>query len=224
MTLGTSTSLDNFDTAVDELLADRLLLTHPFYLRWSQGRLAPEELTAYAEQYRHFEAALPAVLTGLLADPALPGRARSLVAANLADETGTAGGSVAPHLQLFDRFAAAVGARADAPAAAATAALVATYRTAPSALEGLGVLVAYESQAAAVAASKAAGLGQYGVGDHDAAFWTEHATVDTEHRAWAIEALADLAGGSISAAAPGLRRGADAWWAFLDEREAAAAR
>ena len=100
--------------------------------------------------------------------------------------------------------------------------MVETYETAVSPLEALGVLVAYESQAAAVAASKAAGLAQYGVGGSDADFWTAHADVDVAHRAWALEALHEISGGSVEAASAGLRRGADAWWAFLDEREAQA--
>lgn len=216
------TPLDEFDRQVTALLADRQLLTHAFYQRWSAGDLAFEELTSYAEQYRHFEQALPGFLTMTLARP-LPERARALVAANLADETGSESGT--PHLALFDRFAAAVGA-GDAPATPATRELVGTYQSVGSALgalgviDALGVLVAYESQAAAVAASKAAGLAQYGVGEVDAEFWTAHADLDVTHRQWALEALYEVAGGSVAAASAGLRRGADAWWAFLDEREA----
>ena len=147
--------LDAFDRHVTALLADRQLLTHAFYQRWSAGELAAEELTSYAEQYRHFERALPGFLSATLAQP-LPERARTLLAANLADETGTATGT--PHLALFDRFADAVGAD-EVPATAATEKLVQAYEKATSPLDALGVLVAYESQAAAVAASKAAGLG-----------------------------------------------------------------
>jgi pyrroloquinoline-quinone synthase len=212
------TFLDEFDRQVSALLADRQLLTHAFYQRWSAGTLAGAELMAYAQQYRHFERALPGVLAATLEAP-LPKRAGDLLAANLADETGAEGGVA--HLELFDRFAAAVGAE-DADATPATRRLVAAYETVASPVDALGVLVAYEIQAADIAASKAAGLAQYGVTGADAEFWTEHAEVDVEHRQWALEALHELAGGSIDAASPGLRRGADAWWAFLDEREAEA--
>lgn len=212
------TPLDEFDRQVTALLADRQLLTHAFYQRWSAGELATEELTSYAEQYRYFEQVLPGFLTATLEQP-LPERARTLLAANLADETGAANGT--PHLALFDRFADAVGAD-EVAATSATEKLVQAYESATSPLDALGVLVAYESQAAAVAASKAAGLEQYGVSGSDAAFWNVHADVDVAHRQWALEALYELAGGSVEAASAGLRRGADAWWAFLDEREAAA--
>jgi pyrroloquinoline-quinone synthase len=216
------TPLDEFDRQVTALLADRQLLTHAFYQRWSAGELAAAELTSYAQQYRHFEQALPGFLTATLAQP-LPERARTLLAANLADETGSGNGVATDtsHLALFDRFAAAVGAE-DVAATPATGELVRTYQTAASALDALGVLMAYESQAAAVAASKASGLGQYGVSESDASFWTAHAEVDVAHRQWALEALHEVSGGSIDATAAGLRRGADAWWAFLDEREAEA--
>jgi pyrroloquinoline quinone (PQQ) biosynthesis protein C len=52
-------------------------------------------------------------------------------------------------------------------------------------------------------------------------FWDLHATMDDDHARWGIEALAALnvpEGRLIGAA----RSAADAWWAFLDEREAAA--
>jgi pyrroloquinoline-quinone synthase len=212
------TPLHEFDRQVTALLADRQLLTHAFYQRWSAGELGTAELTSYAEQYRHFEQALPGFLTATLAQP-LPERVQQLLEANLADETGAAGGTA--HLELFDRFSAAVGAQ-DGAATPATQQLVRTYERAGSALDALGVLMAYESQAAVVAASKAAGLGQYGVSESDAAFWTAHADVDVAHRQWALEALHELSGGSVEAASAGLRRGADAWWSFLDEREAAA--
>jgi pyrroloquinoline-quinone synthase len=212
------TSREEFDRQVSALLADRQLLTHAFYQRWSAGTLAATELTAYAQQYRHFEQALPGVLAATLEAP-LPQRARDLLAKNLADETGAEDGVA--HLELFDRFAAAVGAD-DVDATPATRRLVEAYETVDSPVDALGVLVAYEIQAADVAASKAAGLAQYGVTGADAEFWTEHAEVDVEHRQWALEALHELAGGSIEAATTGLRRGADAWWAFLDEREAEA--
>ena len=52
---------------VARALENRELLAHPFYLRWEAGRLQPGELAAYAEQYRHFEAAVPSLLRDVLA-------------------------------------------------------------------------------------------------------------------------------------------------------------
>jgi pyrroloquinoline-quinone synthase len=216
-------SLESFAAEVTGLLEDRQLLTHAFYQRWTEGQLRVSELTAYAEQYRHFERELPGFLTASLEVTTAP-RARGLLADNLADETGTGSSTAGAHLELFDRFAAALDACTDAPATPATTRLVDVYREAAGTpVEALGVLVAYESQAAAIATTKASGLQErYGLDADEAGFWSEHASVDVAHRAWAIEALYEVTGGSIELAADALRRGADAWWGFLDEREAAA--
>ena len=147
-------------------LTGRELLTHPFYLRWEAGELAAGELAEYAVQYRAFEAALPAVLTAVAGQLRTEGNteAATLVEKNLADELGRP----EPHLALFDRFAEAVGGAAGrvSPGPAADA-LVATYfdlvGEGPAA--ALAGLAAYETQASAIASSKADGLRRwYGVG------------------------------------------------------------
>ncbi|MHB1584731.1 MAG: iron-containing redox enzyme family protein [Acidimicrobiales bacterium] len=207
------------DRLLADALVDRHLLTHPFYRRWEAGQVTTEELAHYAAQYRHFEAALPAFLAEL--EVGLPdGPARRLVAANLADERG----DPVPHLELFDRFVDAVGATAEPPAPA-TRALLATYAEllAEGAVPALAGFVAYESQAAEVAASKAAGLrSHYRFDGAGVSFWEHHADVDGRHGDWLRHALGELL--EVGDGVPeGTRRAADAWWAFLDEREAAAA-
>jgi len=203
----------------DDVLCSRRLLAHPFYRRWEAGELAVEELAAYATEYRHFEAALPGVLEAI-ADGLAPGRPRSLVAANLADERGVP----TAHLALFDRFAAAVGA-APGPAGPAAAALVAEYRRAAAsgAVAGLAAVCAYEVQAPAIAVSKAAGLlAHYGLDGDATRFWDVHGEVDEAHGEWMLEAL-----GAVATDASEVRvaavAAAEAWWRFLDERQAAAA-
>ena len=72
-----------------------------------------DELAEYASQYRHFERFLPGFLGALVAR--LPkGHGRDLVAANLADELG----DPLSHVELFERFAGALGARESAPSPA----------------------------------------------------------------------------------------------------------
>jgi pyrroloquinoline quinone (PQQ) biosynthesis protein C len=142
------------ENLIESAIGARRLLAHPFYQRWQAGTLEAGELAAYATQYRYFEAQLPAYLATVL-EAMPPGSARDLVAANLTDETSVP----APHLELFDSFAAAVDAPRAEPAPA-TEALVACYSRwaeAPAA-SAIGALAAYEVQAAQVAASKAAGL------------------------------------------------------------------
>ena len=52
-------------------------------------------------------------------------------------------------------------------------------------------------------------------------FWDVHATLDAEHGDWTVDALA-AAGADPAEVQTAARQGADAWLAFLDEREAAA--
>jgi pyrroloquinoline-quinone synthase len=197
------------------LLAGRRLLDHPFYRRWQRGELSAAELAAYAAQYRHLEAALP----GLLGDIAAGidgGPARDAVLRNLSDELGPPA-----HLDLFDGFAAAVGAASE-PATAATASLLELQRrrVAEGPLGGLAALLAYELQVPEVAASKAAGLRDHHRLDAAATrFWDLHAGLDVEHAAWSLDALASL-GEDMAPALESAREAADAWWAWLDEREA----
>lgn len=207
---------------IDGVLTGRRLVHHRFYRRWVDGAVSRSELAAYAGQYRHFEAYLPGFLASLAGQ--LPdGAAKRLVTANLADELG----DPVSHVELFERFASAVGADPSDPSPAMTA-LLSTYAglLAEGPVPALAGFVAYEAQASEVAAAKADGLRRHYSCDGDAVrFWEHHAEVDNVHRAWAFEALDEMTGGAGAgdAATAGARRAAVAWWAFLDEREAARA-
>jgi pyrroloquinoline quinone (PQQ) biosynthesis protein C len=209
--------LTDLDALFDDLLRHRRLLAHPFYRRWEAGTLRPGELASYAGQYRHFEATLPVVLERVVGGLG-EGRARDLVQANLDDERGVP----APHLDLFDAFAAAVGADPDAAMMPATGALVDLYGalSSSSPVAFLSAVAAYEVQAPAVAASKADGLrARYGVDAAGTRFWDVHAGVDELHGQWMLEALAVVARNGDDIVGPAAAA-ADAWWRFLDEREA----
>ena len=213
----------DLSAAVDHALEGRALLAHPFYRRWEAGLLHRSELAEYAVNYRAFEAALPAVLHVVVEQLRASGEheAADMVDRNLADESGRP----EPHLDLFDRFAAAlpVAASTTAPGSSAEA-LVATYGdlTDQGPVAALAGLAAYETQASAIASTKAAGLRRwYGVDAAGTEFWDVHAAMDADHGDWAVEALA-LLGAEPSEVTVAARRGADAWWSFLDEREAEA--
>lgn len=201
-----------------EVLSCRRLLAHPFYRRWEAGQLERVELAGYAAQYRHFEQALPAVLEAV-ARRLDPGPARDGVQANLDDERAVP----APHVELFDSFARAVGAQPAAPGAA-TAALVDLHRrlAVSDALAALAALAAYEVQAPEIASSKAAGLrAHYGLTPQQTRFWDVHSTMDADHAAWSLDALSAL-DADEDAVRGGASAAAEAWWAFLDERQEAA--
>jgi len=205
--------------AVATSLEGRMLLTHPFYLRWEAGELRSQELAEYAVHYRAFEAILPTVLSDvvdrLTAEAEFEGA--ELVARNLADELGRP----EPHLAMFDTFTAALPAAEAVVPGRAAEALVATYRelAEQSPVAAIAGLAAYETQAASIAASKGDGLRRwYGVDADGTKFWDVHATMDADHGEWAVEALAIL-GADETEVADASRRAADAWWLLLDERE-----
>ncbi len=209
----------DLQSQLSEFLADRQLLDHPFYQRWQAGELGKRELKHYAEQYRYFEGALPVAL-GTIASRLQPGTCRDLVEANLRDELS----SPRPHAELFEDFAAAVGAagRDGAEATPATASLVSLYQRTSTTdpMQGLAVIAAYELQAAAIASSKAAGLRlHYGIDDSGVAFWDVHADLEADHASWTLAALASA--DDRERIISGARASADAWWSFLDDREAA---
>jgi len=213
--------------AIEDALTGCLLLTHPFYQRWEAGELQLGELDIYAQNYRSFEAALPVVLSAVIERLAADGSkdVAEMVQRNLDDELGRP----EPHLALFGRFAAAVSAQdpstdAGTGAGPAADALVATYTDLVEVgpVAALSALAAYETQASAIAASKAEGLRRwYGIDDAGVAFWDVHAAMDADHGGWAIAALASL-DADPAVVNDAAKRAADAWWAFLDEREAGA--
>ncbi len=207
--------------AVERALEGRRLLSHPFYQRWSRGELGVCELAAYAGQYRCIEAALPAWLASIQDQTTSPD-VRALVQRNLDDEVG----GVTTHLELFEKFAVAVGATPvdQTHLEPATGALLDVHAelVASSAAEGLAAVLAYEVQAPDISATKAAGLrSRYGLDGDAVLFWDTHAHVEHDHASWTVDALVG-AGGRPASVAAAARRAADAWWAFLDEREAAA--
>jgi pyrroloquinoline quinone (PQQ) biosynthesis protein C len=205
--------------ALTDALTGRHLLTHSFYQRWEAGTLSDGELGTYAEQYRLIEQELPVTLAAIAAQ--LPeGPARDLVEANLADELS----DPAPHAVLFESFAAAAGARADVAATAATANLLSAIRTvaASDPVAALSMVAAYEVQAADIAASKGDGLRlHYGMDADGTKFWDIHTTQEVAHAYWSAQALAELDADPVLVTAAA-RVAADAWWSFLDEREALA--
>jgi pyrroloquinoline quinone (PQQ) biosynthesis protein C len=139
--------------------------------------------------------------------------------ANLADEEG----DPIAHVDLFEIFAAAVGAE-ESPATPATVRLLGAYGEARDAgpVSALAGLLAYEKQSPGIASSKAEGLRRhYGLADADVRFWDHHSTVDVDHAAWTVDALTAL-DATPEVVLDAARTVAEAWWGFLDEREAAA--
>lgn len=213
---GAAMSATNLPLLFATAISRRPLLEHPFYQRWQAGELSMVELGEYAEQYRHFERCLPQVLSAV-AERLPAGEARDSVAANLADEQHVP----RPHIDLFETFASAVGAQPDAPATPATRELVELYRSAADddPVRALFVIGTYELQAADVASTKANSLrAHYGLSRDDTSFWDVHAQMECDHAGWTVHAL-DALGEFTTWDGAFADVSADAWWAFLDERD-----
>ena len=145
---------------LDEQIAARHLLTHPFYLAWTRGELRRETLADYACQYYQHVAAFPTYLSAVHARCDDQPTRRQLLANLIDEEAGEPN-----HPQLWRNFAAALGVSPDdldnAKAWPETADLIATFRAVCSEGQiaaGLAALYAYESQIPAVSESKIDGL------------------------------------------------------------------
>ncbi|GAC1370922.1 MAG: TenA family transcriptional regulator [Actinomycetota bacterium] len=208
--------------AIDRMIEEQHLLTHPFYQRWQRGKVSMEVLRGYAAQYYAYESALPSFLEAAMAH--LPdGPVRQALADNLADEAG----GEKPHPELWLRFAESLGLSRDEVTSAdrlpRTSNLVHTYESlcAHGPDEALGALYAYEAQFSQVAATKGAGLREfYGITSPEALeFFDVHATVDDGHAAGIATGLTD---NELAREAAALAM--DAWWGMLDSFEAACVR
>src|SRR5690349_280387 len=174
-------------TAIDAAIAERSMLSHPFYQAWEEGTLTKDALSAYARQYFHHVEAFPRAVSAVHANcPDAMGR--RLLAENLAEEEGLGEGKD-DHATLWLGFAAGMGSsEADVRTEALNAEtqnLIDTFRTLSrrSYASGLAALYAYESQLPAIAKTKINGL----VERYDAnepstlKFFQVHEQADIEH-------------------------------------------
>jgi pyrroloquinoline-quinone synthase len=173
--------------AIDAKVANRAMLSHPFYQAWTEGRLPLDTLRAYARQYFHHVEAFPQAVSAV--HSACPDRdGRRMLAENLAEEEGIAAGKQ-DHATLWLMFACGLGQSEEAIRAQAlnpeTRQLIDTFRTLSrrSYASGLGALYAYESQFPGVAGAKIEGLiDRYGIADEETLrFFRVHESADVEH-------------------------------------------
>ena len=172
---------------LDQQIAARHLLTHPFYLAWTRGELHQETLADYACQYYQHVAAFPTYLSAVHARCDNQPTRRQLLANLIDEEAGEPN-----HPQLWRQFAAALGVAPNdldnAQAWPETAELIATFRSVCSQGDlaaGLAALYAYESQIPAISESKIDGLKKhYGFTDPESyRYFTIHIEADREHAA-----------------------------------------
>lgn len=205
---------------IDQQIAAKHLLTHPFYLAWTRGELSKEALQDYAQQYYHHVAAFPTYLSAVHAKcDDQPTRKQLL--ANLNDEEA----GDPNHPELWLQFADALGATSAQVKATEkrpeTSRLIGTFREVcgnHTTAEGLAALYAYESQIPSVSESKIDGLKKHYSFDNpkDYEYFSVHIEADREHAAAEREMLAqhvnDANAPSVKAS---VDRVLDALWEML---------
>jgi len=211
---------------IDEKVAKRAMLSHPFYQAWTEGRLPLDTLRAYARQYFHHVEAFPRAVSAV--HSACPDRdGRRMLAENLAEEEGVEAGKQ-DHASLWLMFAVGLGESEDGIRAQGlnpeTEALIGTFRTLSrrSYASGLGALYAYESQFPAVATAKIDGLiDRYGISDEPTLrFFRVHQDADVEHSAVCRALLDRLPADEREEAIAAGEELAGALWNFLSGVEA----
>ena len=151
------------------------VLEHPFYARWECGELTRDELAWYAGEYRHAVVAL----------------------ADAAEQAGAHADEERAHVDLWDDFAAALGADVDRAPAPETQTCVAAWTAAADPLEALAIMYAIEAGQPDVSRTKLEGLVEhYGFAPDDsgARYFVLHAERDHDHAAESRELLGREAG------------------------------
>ena len=206
---------------IDSKVAERAMLSHPFYQAWTEGRLPLDALRSYARQYFHHVEAFPRAVSAV--HSACPDRdGRRMLAENLAEEEGIEAGKQ-DHATLWLMFAGGLGEGEDAVRAQElnpeTEALIATFRrlSHQSYAAGLGALYAYESQFPGVASAKIEGLiDRYGIRDEQTLrFFKVHENADVEHSRVCGELLDRLPETEREEAVAAAEELAQALWNFL---------
>ncbi len=175
----------DFLQRLDETIARRALLTHPFYQLWNEGALSTEALREYVKQYYAHVRVFPRYVSA--AHSACDDiRVRQLLLENLIDEDQGEGN----HPELWMRFADGLGVDRDAvrraPLLEKTRESVDTMTALTRSddfRDGLAALYAYESQVPMVAKTKREGLAKfYALDDaRSVEFFTVHEAADIVH-------------------------------------------
>jgi pyrroloquinoline-quinone synthase len=208
------------------IISEKHLLTHPFYLAWTEGKLNRNHLKHYAEQYFHHVLAFPTYISAVHCNtPHFDGdiTVRQEILENLiSEERGEEN-----HPALWKNFAIALGSSEaeliKTKLLETTENLVHTFRNlclhSPF-YAGLAALYVYESQIPEIATVKIDGLKQfYGMTNpKDYEFFTVHQIADVYHAESVMKLIAKYAvtedqGTEILQAAKTV---ADALWNFLD--------
>jgi len=205
---------------IDNDIARKHLLKHPFYLAWTRGELSTEALADYARQYYHHVAAFPTYLSAVHAKCDDQATRKQLLSNLIDEEAGSPN-----HPELWLRFAERLGV-SDVDVRSTekqpeTKNLIDTFRSVcrdrPTA-EGLAALYAYESQIPAICESKIDGLRKYyGVNNPEHyRYFSVHIEADRAHSADERKTLSSyIDNHNLESVKASVNRVLDALWEML---------
>ncbi|MDX2214568.1 MAG: CADD family putative folate metabolism protein [Oculatellaceae cyanobacterium bins.114] len=204
------------------IVSQRHLLTHPFYIAWTEGRLTREQLQHYAEQYFHHVLAFPTYISAIHYNTPHLAVRQELLENLISEEQGEKN-----HPALWRNFAIALGASASdleaTPKLESTQALIDTFRQVclqSPYYAGLAALHVYESQIPDVAKVKIDGLQRfYGMTNPaDYEFFSVHEVADVYHAESTLQLIEAHATTEAQQAevAQAAETAANALWGFLD--------
>src|SRR5687767_246951 len=87
-------------STLDPLIAQKSLLKHPFYQKWSKGELTLGDLRVYAKEYFHLVQRIPGIVARVR-DRATDASFRAQIEENMQEEQ--------EHVELWKRFASSLG-------------------------------------------------------------------------------------------------------------------
>jgi pyrroloquinoline-quinone synthase len=185
--------MNRYLDSIDNEIAEKHLLKHPFYLAWTRGELSKEALTDYARQYYHHVAAFPTYLSAVHAKCDDQATRKQLLNNLIDEEAGSPN-----HPELWLKFSRGLGVE-DADVRKTqkqleTQGLIDAFQSIcrdGSTAEGLAALYAYESQIPAICESKIDGLKKhYGFSNpQHYEYFSVHIEADREHSAAEREML-----------------------------------
>ena len=205
---------------IDNDIAEKHLLKHPFYLAWTRGELSKDALTDYAQQYYHHVAAFPTYLSAVHAHCDHQATRKQLLNNLIDEEAGSPN-----HPELWKKFMDGLGVEdahlAQTEKQPETKTLINTFRSVcgqRSTAEGLAALYAYESQIPSICESKIDGLKKhYGFTKPEHyEYFTVHIEADREHSAAERELLSrHLDACNFESVKVSVNRVLDALWDML---------
>jgi pyrroloquinoline-quinone synthase len=205
---------------IDNDIAAKHLLKHPFYLAWTRGELRRAALTDYARQYYHHVAAFPTYLSAVHAACDDQGTRKQLLNNLIDEETGSPN-----HHELWLNFAEGLGiSESDVRKSekwSETNNLIDAFRSVchdGSTAEALAALYAYESQIPAICESKIDGLKKhYGFSDpKHYKYFSVHIEADVEHSATERKMMGEyISKQNFESVRASVNRVLDALWEML---------